>query len=49
MYCALDDDVVKYSGGFFKECSHRELAAHAKNDTLSKLLWNESLKVTGLS
>lgn len=48
MYCALDDDVVKYSGGHFSNCQVEELEEIAKNKTLQKVIWERSVEITGL-
>ncbi|CAK8680742.1 unnamed protein product [Clavelina lepadiformis] len=46
LYCVLDDDVVKYSGGYFMECQHTELQSHAINKTARGELWKLSSKLT---
>jgi len=48
LYCALDDDVVKFSGDYFKDCHRSELADFAKDELAAKTLWEDSLKITGL-
>ena len=48
LYCALDDDVIQYSGDYFEDCARVELMSHAKNASMGKWLWDESMKITGL-
>jgi len=49
LYCALDDDVVEHSGGYFYDCARQELYPHAKDEQTAKKLWQESVKVTKLA
>jgi len=44
----LDEEVVKYSGEYFKDCQRDELWSHAKDEGMAGKLWHESLKITGL-
>ena len=46
LYCVLDDDVMKHSGGYFMECKHTELQSYAINETARGELWNLSSKLT---
>ncbi|CAK8684477.1 unnamed protein product [Clavelina lepadiformis] len=48
LYCALDDDVTKNSGGYFSDCQHEELEPLARDQDAIRFLWNESLKLSGL-
>nr|CAB3237756.1 dehydrogenase/reductase SDR family member 13-like [Phallusia mammillata] len=46
MYCSLDDNVTKHSGGYFSNCKQEDLTEIAMNDGASQKLWDISVEVT---
>ena len=48
IHCAVSDDVLPYSGEFFKGCQVQQLSRTAQDDDLARRLWEVSLQMTGL-
>lgn len=45
---AVEPQLEKFNGVFYKFCEPRETAASAQNDEIASWLWDESVKLTGL-
>lgn len=45
---AVEPDLEKVTGKYYVDCKEKEPEAHAKDDEISKWLWEESEKVVGL-
>ncbi|MBN3298917.1 RDH14 dehydrogenase, partial [Amia calva] len=49
IYCAVSDDVLPYSGGFFIDCQHTALRPFAKDAGVAKKLWEASERMVKLA
>lgn len=47
MLC-VEPDLDKTTGKYFVDCKEKEPKDHAKDEEMSKWLWEESEKITGL-
>ncbi|KAL4238823.1 Retinol dehydrogenase 13 [Mactra antiquata] len=48
LYCAVDTEVVKYSGKYFSDCAVKEESLQAKDDDVASRLWTLSEQMVGL-
>ncbi|XP_072033891.1 retinol dehydrogenase 12-like [Amphiura filiformis] len=49
IYCAVEESITKYSGGYFANCHLENESDQAKDEGLAKKLWDISCDVTGVS
>ncbi|CAH2220041.1 dehydrogenase reductase SDR family member 13 [Pelobates cultripes] len=49
IYCAVQEGIEKYSGGYFKNCTFTTVKPHARDDGVAKRLWEVSEELTGLA
>ncbi|XP_006002401.1 dehydrogenase/reductase SDR family member 13b.1 [Latimeria chalumnae] len=49
IYCAVQEEIEKFSGRYFADCRVQEVKPHARNDGMAKKLWEVSEKMVGLA
>ncbi|XP_026164207.1 dehydrogenase/reductase SDR family member 13-like [Mastacembelus armatus] len=49
LHCALQEGIEPLSGRYFSCCATQEVAAHARDDTVARKLWEVSERLCGLS
>lgn len=48
IYCAVSDEVVKHSGGYFVDCQPAPLRPFARDAGVAKKLWEASERLVKL-
>ncbi|XP_063954381.1 retinol dehydrogenase 11-like [Lytechinus pictus] len=48
IYCAVDESITRFSGGYFTNCSLGKVSELARDEQLAKQLWDITCKETGI-
>ncbi len=49
IYCAVEESIIRYSGGYFSNCQLKQAESNlAKDEGVAKKLWELSCDITGV-